>query len=64
MQAKVIGAKVVAKECRKDFEISRTSRFRCRTRYFTDPGIIGSKEFVSENYQRFKHLFSKHEKKP
>jgi len=34
-------------------------------RYFTDSGIIGSKEFVAENYQRFKHLFySKHEKKP
>ena len=28
-------------------------------------GIIGSKEFVSANYQRFKNLFeSKHEKKP
>jgi putative transposase len=41
------------------------SRFRYRTRNFTDSGIIGSKEFVSENYQRFKHLFySKHEKKP
>jgi hypothetical protein len=40
-------------------------RFRYRTRYFTDSGIIGSKEFVAENYQRFKHLFySKHEKKP
>jgi len=46
----------------KDFEISR---FRYHTRYFTDSGIIGSKEFVAENYQRFKHLFySKHEKKP
>jgi len=30
-----------------------------RTRYFKDSGIIGSKEFVSINYQRFKHLFSK-----
>jgi len=40
-------------------------RFRYRTRYFTDSGIIGSKEFVSANYQRFKNLFeSKHEKKP
>jgi REP element-mobilizing transposase RayT len=40
-------------------------RFRYRTRYFTDSGIIGSKEFVSSKYQRFKHLFhSKHEKKP
>jgi REP element-mobilizing transposase RayT len=65
MQAKVIDDKVVEKERKKDFEISRISRFRHRTRYFTDSGIIGSKEFVAENYQRFKHLFhSKHEKKP
>jgi len=63
-QAKVIDAKVVAKERKKEFEISRISRFRYRTRYFTDSGIIGSKQFVSENYQRFKHFFySKHEKK-
>jgi REP element-mobilizing transposase RayT len=65
MQAKVIDDKVVAKERKKDFEISRISRFRYRTRYFTDSGIIGSKDFVAENYQRFKHLFySKHDKKP
>jgi hypothetical protein len=32
---------------------------------FTDFGIIGSKEFVTENYQRLKHIVdSKHEKKP
>jgi len=65
LQASVIDPKVVAKERKKDFEISRISRFRYRTRYFTDSGIIGSKEFVAENYRRFKHLFySKHEKKP
>ena len=65
MQARVIDPKVVAKERKKDFEINRASRFRYRTRYFTDSGIIGSKEFVSKHYQRFKHLFhSKHEKKP
>jgi REP element-mobilizing transposase RayT len=65
MKAKVIDDKVVAKERKKDFEINRISRFRYRTRYFTDSGIIGSKEFVAENYQRFKHLFfSKHDKKP
>jgi putative transposase len=46
MQASVIDAKVVAKERKKDFETSRISRFRHRTRYFTDSGIIGSKEFV------------------
>ena len=65
MQAKVIDGKADAKERKKDFEISRISRLRYRTRYFTDVGIIGSKEFVAENCQRFKHLFySKHEKKP
>ena len=65
MQARVIDDKVVAKERKKEFEISRISRFRYRTRYFTDSGIIGSKEYVSTNYQRFKNLFSsKHEKNP
>ena len=65
MQAKVIDDKVVAKERKKGFELSRIDRFRYRTRYFTDSGIIGSKEFVAENYWRFKHLFYlKHEKKP
>ena len=54
-----------ANERKKGFEISRVDRFRYRTRYFTDSGIIGSKEFVAQNYRRFKHLFySKHEKKP
>jgi hypothetical protein len=49
----------------REFELSKSDRFRYRTRYFTDSGIIGSKEFVTENYQRFKHLFfSKHEKNP
>ena len=61
----VIEDKVVEKERSREFELSKSDRFRYRTRYFTDSGIIGSKEFVSENYQRFKHLFySKHEKKP
>jgi hypothetical protein len=65
MQAKVIDDKVVAKERKKEFEISRIRRFRYRTRYFTDSGIIGSREFVANNCQRFKHLFySKNEKKP
>jgi hypothetical protein len=56
---------LLQKSARKDFEISRIDRFRYRTRHFTDSGIIGSKEFVAELYQRFKHFFySKHEKKP
>ena len=62
---KVIEDKVLEKERHREFELSKTDRFRYRTRYFTDSGIIGSKEFVSANYQRFKNLFSsKHEKKP
>ena len=62
---KTIDEKIVAKEREKDFEISRTDRFLYRTRYFTDSGIIGSREYVSATYQQFKHLFRcKHEKKP
>ena len=62
---KVIADKALEKERSRGFELSKSDRFRYRTRYFTDSGIIGSKEFVSANYQRFKTLFlSKHEKKP
>jgi hypothetical protein len=61
----VIGSKVLEKEREKNFELDRVQRFRYRTRYFTDSGIIGTKEFVSENYQRFKGVFmSKREKIP
>ena len=61
----MIGNKVFKKEHNRKFELSRRDRFRYRTRNFKDSGITGSKEFVSTNYQRFKHLFnSKHEKKP
>ena len=46
-------------------ELSGVDRFRYRTRYFTDSGIIGSKEFVSRTFQAFKDRFtSKHEKRP
>jgi putative transposase len=63
--AKIIDDKVLKKERRREFELSRSDRFRYRTRYFTDSGIIGSKEFVAANYRRFKNLFnSKHEKNP
>jgi REP element-mobilizing transposase RayT len=63
--AKVIEDKVLEKERNRGFELRRSDRFKYRTRYFTDSGIIGSKEFVAAKYQRFKHLFySKHEKKP
>jgi putative transposase len=64
-QAKVIEEAIVEKARKKDFEITRADRFRCRTRYFSDSGIIGSKEFVFNTYLQFKELFqSRHEKKP
>jgi putative transposase len=60
-----IDARVVAKERQRDFKLSRADRFKRRTRYFTDSGIIGSKEFVRENFLRFKHLFqTKHDRLP
>ena len=64
-QARVIDNDIVEHERKKNYEISRADRFRYRTRYFTDSGIIGTKEFVSINYQRFKGVFmSKREKIP
>ena len=64
-RVKVIKDNVLEKERKRDFELSRNNRFRYRTRYFTDSGIIGTKEFVSENYRRFKDVFmSKREKIP
>jgi len=58
-KVKVIKNKVLEKERNRRFERSRTDRFKYRTRYFTDSGIIGSKEFVADNYQRFKQWSSK-----
>jgi hypothetical protein len=63
--AGVIDKNVLEKERKNDFELKRVQRFRYRTRYFTDSGIIGTKEFVSGNYRRFKDLFmSKRDKRP
>ena len=64
-KAKVIGDRILEKERKREFELSRNDRFRYRTRYFTDSGVIGSKEFVSKIYRRFKHHFnSKNGKRP
>jgi REP element-mobilizing transposase RayT len=52
-----INSKTVDKEREREFKLSKVDRFKQRTRYFTDSGIIGSKEFVRENFLRFKHLF-------
>ena len=64
-QARVIDNDIVEHERKKKYEIKRKERFRYRTRYFTDSSIIGIKEFVSSNYQRFKDFFmSKRQKIP
>jgi REP element-mobilizing transposase RayT len=52
----VIDQKVVDRERKRKYRISRVDRFRCRSRYFTDAGIIGSKEFVGEVFDQVKHL--------
>jgi hypothetical protein len=63
--AGVIDNSVLKKERENYLELKRVQRFRYRTRYFTDSGIIGTKEFVSGNYRRFKDLFmSKKDKIP
>ena len=61
----MIDEKVIEKESKTDFKNTRAYKFRYRTRYFSDSGIIGSKAFVSRKYKQFKDRFhSKHEKKP
>ena len=60
-----IDPKIVEKERKKGYRITRADRFLHRTRYFTDSGIIGSKEYVRKNFQRFKGLFqTKNERVP
>ncbi len=62
---KGIEQKTVEKERKKGYRFTRTDRFLHRTRYFTDSGIIGSKEFVRQQYLHVKDLFqAPKEKKP
>lgn len=56
---------IVDEERKNDYELTRTRRFRYRTRYFTDSGIIGSKSFVTQIYNSVRHrLPAKREKIP
>jgi hypothetical protein len=52
----IIEQKIVDKERRRKYKVQRVDRFMYRTRYFTDAGIIGSKEFVGEVFDQVKHL--------
>jgi REP element-mobilizing transposase RayT len=59
-----IDKKIVDRERKRKYKVSRADRFRYRTRYFTEAGIIGSKEFVGEVFDQVKHLLrSKDERK-
>jgi len=47
----------MGKTIKKGFKINRVDRFKSRTRYFTESGIIGTKAFVSARYQQFRDYF-------
>ena len=47
----------------RGFELGRRDRFLYRTRYFTDSGVIGSREFVARQYERFRWCFGTGRKK-
>ena len=60
----VMDQKVVDKERKRKYRVSRAERFLHRSRYFTDSGILGSKEFVSEMFDRVKYMLrSKNERR-
>jgi len=60
-----IGPDILDQKRRKGFVLGIRDRFRYRTRHFMDSGIIGTKEFVSRCYLKFKDYFSsRHEKRP
>ena len=60
-----IDPKIVDKERKSDFQVTRLNRFRCRTRCFSDSGILGTKAYVSRLYGQFQdHFQSEHPKKP
>ncbi len=64
-KGKSISKGVLEQQKEKSFEIDKFDRFRNRTRYFTDSGVIGSRKFVNQCCLRFDEYFeSKKPKKP
>ena len=64
-KGKSIDKSILEKEQNKEFQITRKDRFKYRTRYFTDSGVIGSKAFVARQYEVFEDYFnSRRPKKP
>jgi hypothetical protein len=63
-KGKPMDPEIVRKERRKNFELKRFELFCYKTRYFSDAGILGSKEFVKEVFDQVKHMLtSKDERK-
>ncbi|WP_321413566.1 transposase [uncultured Desulfobacter sp.] len=60
----VIEERIIETERKKEYKITRIDRFKNRTRYFTDSGIIGSKAFVSKTYAYFKRPGKTNQKNP
>jgi len=46
----------VERERKKGFTLTRADLFAHRCRYFTDSGIIGSREFVENGFLAVRHL--------
>jgi len=64
-KGRVIPENVVNREREKGYQITRSDRFLSKTRYFTDSGIIGSRKFVIEHFDKFKdYLKIKNDRKP
>lgn len=64
-KGKAMAQAILEKHRRKGFAISSLDRFKYRTRYFTDSGVIGSQAYVKEITTQFMDLFHyKKEKKP
>jgi REP element-mobilizing transposase RayT len=61
----MLDPKVVERERKKGYKLTAADRLRYRTRYFTDSGIIGTREFVARHSKRFHdHFACKKEKIP
>ncbi len=63
-KGKSIDPHVIAREAGKGFSPAGSDRFLSRTRYFTDSGIIGSKEFVRQLWLKLKANDDNPDKQP
>ena len=64
-KGKSIDAGILKKEKAKGFQLTKKDRFLYKTRCVTDFGIIGSRAFVLENFERFGELLGvKNDRKP